>query len=529
VRQGKLIKRQEFDLMGQITEVQIGKIEVSEGLPEVARHAAPPRPGKGMKRWKKILLLCVVAVVLIGLVIGGIGWSKRGVVTVQTGKVVQQDLASIVTANGQIQPPQENLANVNAEGYGMITGIFVKEGDAVKKGQVLLRTDNVQQSADVDVQQAALKSAESDVQGLEAAVNSADASFKTAQADELTAQANFAKAKDDYARGQQLLKDQLIAQEVFDQRRNAYEVAQSGLKAAQARVSQAQAQYQQARFNRDMSHTRVAQAKASLVRATDLRNKTIYTAPLTGIVTALPVHVGENVVAGIQNQVGSVLFTISDLSIITAQVMVDETDIVNVKLGQTADVTIDAVPNKTFKGKVTELGQSALSPTTGIASGQSGATSEEAKDFKVVITLADPPAGMRPGLSTTAKITTATRPNAITIPIQALTIRTRRELEEASKPESAKASTVQPPTLTAKEKEKGKEEVQGVFVVQNDRVNFVPVESGIMGPTDMEILKGLKQGDTIVTGSYQALRTLKSGTKVKIDNTPIGPVPAAGK
>ena len=207
--------------MGQMTEVQIGKIEVPEAAPETARHAAPPRPVKGMKRWKKIVLACVLAVVLFGLVVGGIVWSKRGVVTVQTGKVGQQDLTSIVTANGQIQPPQENLANVNAEGFGQITGIYVKEGDSVKKGQVLLRTDNIQQSAEVDVQQAALKSAESDVQGLAAAVNSADASLKTAQADELTAQANFAKAKDDYTRGQQLLKDQLIAQEVFDQRRNA--------------------------------------------------------------------------------------------------------------------------------------------------------------------------------------------------------------------------------------------------------------------------------------------------------------------
>ena len=240
------------------------------------------------------------------------------------------------------------------------------------------------------------------------------------------------------------------------------------------------------------------------------------------IVTSLPVHVGENVVPGIQNQVGSVLFQVSDLSVITAQVNVDETDIVNIKLGQPADVAIDAVQNKTFKGKVTEIGQSAISPTTGVASGQSGAASEEAKDFKVVITLDDPPPGMRPGLSATAKITTATRPNAVTI-------RTRRELEEASKPESAKAATLQAPTLTAKEKEKQKEEVQGVFALEKDRVKFMPVKTGIMGTTDMEILEGVKPGDTIVTGSYQALRTLKSGTKVKVDNTPIGPAPGTGK
>ncbi|PYV15197.1 MAG: secretion protein HlyD [Acidobacteria bacterium] len=498
--------------MGQITEIQVGKIEEPEAAQEITPRVTSRRPQTGKKRWKKILLLAVVAVVLIGLVIFGIVWSKRGVVTVQTGKVVPQDLTSIVTANGQIQPPQEKRANVNAEGFGQITAIYVKEGDAVKKGQVLLRTDNVQQSAEVDVQQAALGSAQADVQGLEAGVNSADANLKSAQADALTAEANFNKAKDDYARGQQLLKDQLIAQEVFDQRRNAYEVALSSVKASQAHVAQAQSQYQ-----------------ASLVRATDVRNKTIYPAPLTGIVTSLPVHVGENVVPGIQNQVGSVLFQVSDLSVITAQVNVDETDIVNIKLGQPADVAIDAVQNKTFKGKVTEIGQSAISPTTGVASGQSGAASEEAKDFKVVITLDDPPPGMRPGLSATAKITTATRPNALTIPIQALTIWTRRELEEASKPESAKAATLQAPTLTAKEKEKQKEEVQGVFALEKDRVKFMPVKTGIMGTTDMEILEGVKPGDTIVTGSYQALRTLKSGTKVKVDNTPIGPAPGTGK
>jgi HlyD family secretion protein len=515
--------------MGQITELQVGKIEEPEATPEPVRHAAPPRPQTNRKRWKKILLLSVVLVVLVGLVVGGIVWSKRGVVTVQTGKVMRQDLTHIVTANGQIQPPQENLANVNAEGYGMITEIYVKEGDSVKKGQVLLRTDNVQQSADVDLQQAGLKSAQSDVQGLEAAVGSAEANLKSAQADALTAQANFDKAKDDYSRGQKLLKDQLIAQEVFDQRRNAYEVANASVKASQARVAQAQSQYQQAIFNRDMAHTRVAQAKASLVRATDLRNKTIYTAPLTGIVTALPVHVGENVVAGIQNQVGSVLFTISDLSIITAQVNVDETDIVDVKLGQVADVAIDAVQNKTFKGKVTQIGQSAISPTTGVAAGQSGATSEEAKDFKVVITLDDPPPGMRPGLSATAKITTETRTNAVTIPIQALTIRTRGELEEPQKPKTAQAGVAQAANLTAKEKEKQKEEIQGVFILENQRAKFVPVKTGVMGTTDMELLEGVKPGDTIVTGSYQALRTLKNGTKVTIDNTPVGPAAGGGK
>lgn len=470
-----------------------------------------------MKRWKKILLFSVAVVALIALVVGGIWWSKRGQVAVQTGKVGRGDLASIVTASGEIKPPPDKLANVNANSYGKITAIYVKEGDQVKKGQLLLRTEDIQQGADVEAQQAALKTAQADAQGAEAAVQSAAASLKTSQADLAQAEAKYNQAKDDYARGERLYGDKLIAQQVFDQRRSDYEVAQASLQASQARVAQAKALYQQAIYNRDMSHARIAQNRAQLVRATDVRNKTVYTSPLNGVVTSLPVHEGENVVPGIQNQPGSVLFQASDLSVITAEVKVDETDIVNVKLGQPADVNIDAIPNKTFKGHVTEIGQSAVSRTTGQTTSTS-TTSEEAKDFKVVVTLDDPPPGLRPGLSTTAKVTTATRQNALTIPIQALTIRTRRELEEPSKGSKGQtlAAERQP---SPKDKDKGKEELQGVFVVRNGRAVFVSVETGIMGTTDVEVLKGLQPGDEIVTGSYQALRTLKNNTKVKVDNT----------
>ena len=469
-----------------------------------------------MKRWKKILLFSVAVVALIALVVGGIWWSKRGQVAVQTGKVGRGDLASIVTASGEIKPPPDKLANVNANSYGKITAIYVKEGDQVKKGQLLLRTEDIQQGADVEAQQAALKTAQADAQGAEAAVQSAAASLKTSQADLAQAEAKYNQAKDDYARGERLYGDKLIAQQVFDQRRSDYEVAQASLQASQARVAQAKALYQQAIYNRDMSHARIAQNRAQLVRATDVRNKTVYTSPLNGVVTSLPVHEGENVVPGIQNQPGSVLFQASDLSVITAEVKVDETDIVNVKLGQPADVNIDAIPNKTFKGHVTEIGQSAVSRTTGQTTSTS-TTSEEAKDFKVVVTLDDPPPGLRPGLSTTAKVTTATRQNALTIPIQALTIRTRRELEEPSKGSKGRtlAAERQP---SPKDKDKGKEELQGVFVVRNGRAVFVSVETGIMGTTDVEVLKGLQSGDEIVTGSYQALRTLKNNTKVKVDN-----------
>ena len=232
-------------------------------------------------------------------------------------------------------------------------------------------------------------------------------------------------------------------------------------------------------------------------------------------------------VPGIQNSVGSLLFQVSDLSVITAEVKVDETDIVNVKLGQPADVTIDAVREKTFKGKVTEIGQSAIGRTTGQTDGQSstGTATEEAKDFKVVVTLEQPPPGLRPGLSSTAKITTSTRAEAVTIPIQALAIRMKRDLEEPPKGGKAgggvkaAAAETKPAAGASKEKDKGKEEIQGVFVLKGGKAVFTAVETGIMGATDMEILKGVKPGDEIVTGSFSVLRTLKNNTKIKVDNS----------
>lgn len=519
--------------MGSTTELRTGKAEVAETAEAPPRVAPPPRNGKAARSWKKPLLISAGAVLLIALVVGGIIWSKRGVVKVQTGKVERQNLTALVTASGEIKPPTENFASVNANSFGKITEILVKEGEHVKKGQLLLRTEDVQQTANVEAQEAALKTAQADNAAARAAVESAAAALKTAQADLAQAQARFKQAKDDYTRGEELFKDELIAKQVFDQRLSDYQVAEAALQSAQARVSQAQAQYHQAVYNRDMSAARIAQNRAQLLGFQDARSKTIYTSPLDGIVTSLPVHAGENVVPGIQNQVGSQLFQVSDLSVITAEVKVDETDIINVKLGQPAEVQIDAIPNKTFKGHVTEIGQSAISRSTGQTTTSSGApTTEEAKDFKVVVTLDDPPPGMRPGLSATAKITTATRQDAITVPIQALTIRTRQELEEAKKKTKGTALAAEKPkteaTSSAKQKEKAKEELQGVFAIKDGRAVFVPVETGIMGTTNIEILKGVEPGEEIVTGSYQVLRTLKTDTKVKVDNSAGGPANKPG-
>ena len=521
----RTLEEKDETAVAQVTELELGRTTSPEGVN--ANSPAPPRPGNGKSRKsrKKMILVLVGAVALVGLVAGGIIWSKGGVVTVQTTKVARENLSAIVTASGEIKPPTADLANVNASSMGKITEIYVKEGDTVKKGQLLLKTESIQANASVDAQKATVASAKADVEQFAATVQAQQAALNTALANVQTAQANLVRAQQEFKRGEDLLRDRLIAQNEFDTRLNTVKVDQATLEGDQAAVVQQRALLQQAKFNLDSARAKVAMQQAQLVSAEDVRDKTIYTSPLDGIMTSLPVHVGENVVPGVQNTVGSLLYQVSDLAVITAEVKVDETDIVNVKLGQPAEVTIDAIPNKTFKGKVTEIGQSAVGRTSGTTSGTSTTTTEEAKDFKVVVTLDDPPPGMRPGLSTTAKITTATRPNAVTIPIQALTVRTRRQLEEEEQSSKGgkgkvKAATSQPTTSA---KDIGKEEVQGVFQLKDGRSVFVPVESGIMGQSDVEVLKGVQPNDEIVSGPFSVLRTLKNHTKVKVDNSALKP------
>jgi HlyD family secretion protein len=277
----------------------------------------------------------------------------------------------------------------------------------------------------------------------------------------------------------------------------------------------------QAKAQKDSADQHITQNRATLTRFADVLQKTTYEAPFDGVITNLPVREGETVVMGIQNAPGSTLMTIADMSVITAEVRVDETDIVNVHLGQVAEVTIDAIPHKIFHGVVSEIGDNAIVRSTGVATSQSTATSEEAKDFKVVVTLTDPPADLRPGLSSTAKITTANRNSVLSIPIQALTVRTQADLvpknKEAAKGKNNVEAATSAPTDAAKQKEK--EEVQGVFVIRNKKAEFVPVDTGISGTTDIEVTKGLQDGDEVITGSYKVLRTLKPGTSVKIDNS----------
>src|ERR1700675_4995301 len=409
-----------------------------------------------MKTWQKVGIGVGAAAVLGGIVLFSVNQANKGVVTVQTAKIAPQEtLVSQVTASGEIKPT--TYTNVTAQGFGRITEILVKEGEHVKKGDRLLLQENVQASADVQAQAASINSAES---GVEAA----EASYRAAQADLLLQQANLEKAKLDWERGQGLFKDGLIPKQDFDQRKTGYDAAVAQVDSSKAHMLSLKAMLEQVR-------SQVIQGRAVLVHTQDILHKTTYTSPIDGIVSYLPERVGDYVVMGMQNANGSFIMTLSDMSVVTAEVKVDETDIVNVRLGQDADVTIDAVPGKVFKGKVTEIGSQATLRSSGLATTQSTTSTQEAKDFKVVVRLDSPPDNMPPGLSTTAKIKTAEKKSVIPIPIQALAVRTRKDLEEAAKNAKGQGNSgvtlaAPPPAAPGDPK---KDEVQGVFVVNGKK------------------------------------------------------------
>jgi HlyD family secretion protein len=471
-------------------------------------------------KWKVIITVAVALALVIG-VYASTAYSKRGVVTVQTGLVTRGDLAAIVTSSGEIKP--KNYINIGANAMGNITAILVKEGDHVRKGQLLARVENTQPTADVAAQQAGVNSSEADLTASAAGLKVADENIRTMRAAVDHDKADLDRMKADFERAQELFNEKLLARQDFELKKYSYEAQKAQIAQSETGILKAIAQRDQQAAQLASSKTKIAQAQANFNRFADVLRKYDSVAPLDGVVTNLPIRVGESVVPGIQNTEGSVIMTIADMSVITAEVKVDETDIVSVHLGQQADITIDALPNKTFKGHVTEIGDTAILRSTGLAASQSNISSQEAKDFKVVIAMDNPPDEIRPGLSCTAKITTATRSNALTIPIQALTIRQRGDLEQL-KPGSTTTAQAAVKVDPAAEKAR-KEELQGVFVLNAGKAEFRKVETGITGATDIEVLDGLKPGDQIVTGSYQVIRTIKNGAMVKVDNK--APVAAA--
>jgi HlyD family secretion protein len=424
---------------------------------------------------------------------------QSGYTKVLTAKIVRQDLATVVSGTGQIKP--KTYANLGATAMGRVTHFYVKEGDRVTKGQTVATIEHVQQEANVAGQKAAIAAAKTDISSYIAAEKTQEANLEKAKAD-------LEQKRLDWERAQGLYTAGILAKQDFDAKKAAYDTDVASVNQAVAALNQSKAQT-------DSQRGHLGTQVATLRYNQDLFDRTIAVAPFDAIVTNEPVREGETVVEGIQNSEGSTLMTLADMSVVTAEVKVDETDIVNIQIGQPAEITVDALPGKVFKGHVTLVGDQALLRSTGVATSQSTTGTEEAKDFKVVVTLDNPSSDLRPGLSTTAKITTAHKGSVLSLPIQALTMHNPQDdlakgkdgVQAASESSSSAAKS----TL-----------VQGVYVVEKDargklRAKFVPVTTGITGATDIEVLSGLTEGQEIVTGPFKTLRALKSGSLVKRD------------
>jgi HlyD family secretion protein len=419
--------------------------------------------------------------VLVALVAAG-GYAadqkkKNAAVEVKMEPVGRKDLVAAVTASGRIEA--ETKVDISADVTGRILGIAVKEGDMVKKGQFLIQIDPAQ---------------------FEGAVKRGEALLASSQAALIQAQANRDQAlrQFDRARELQTTNPNLIATEAVEQAKQSYDVA---VAIYQTNLAQ------------------VAQARAGLKEAQDNLNRTRLFAPIAGRVTRLAVEEGEVAVPGTFSKETGLLMTIADMGTIISKVQVDETDVVRVSLGDSVDVTIDAFVDTTFVGRVTKVSNSAKL-TAGMTSSQGG-NADRAVDFDVEITVLNPPADIRPDLSTTARIVTDTRSKSLSIPIIALTVREHEDVPREDTGVAARpASTAPAPDPdTGKGDKKGKER-EGVFVVTDGKATFRPVKVGIAGDEYFEVLDGVREGETIVAGTYQAIRDLKDGAKVKAAKPP---------
>jgi HlyD family secretion protein len=421
---------------------------------------------------KTRIILVAVAVVVLGAIVAiSVTRDSRNRVNVQTQKVGKADLTSVVSASGEVKP--KRFVNIGANVSGRIVELSVVEGQPVKKGQVLAKVESERYEAGARQSEEAVRSAKADIQ---------------------RAEADLEGSRLDYERTQQMLKEHLVSQQLFDQAQATLKMKEAALEASRRRVSQLQAALDS---NKD-----------------DLRKTTVYS-PMDGVITNLPKEEGE-VVIGAQSFNPTVMMTVADLSVMEVEVLVDETDIRNVTLGQEAEVRVDALEGVKIKGEVTEIGSSAIPRGSSGQGGQpTGTTANQAKDFKVVVTLKEPPSTLRPGLNATADITTATRKQVLAVPIQAVVVREVNDEGKVVDPGVVKADEGAP-SPAASPKTKGKEK-DGVFVLSAGEVTFRTVKTGVLGESDIEVLEGLKDGEEIVTGSYKTLRTLKDKAKVKAE------------
>jgi len=399
------------------------------------------KKGLFQKRKRLFLFFLVIAVITI-IIFFNLQSQREKSIRVTVEKVKRDSLESIISASGEVKPKKN--VNISAHIPGRIVKIGVEEGQRVKSGDFLLKLESTQYEANADRDRAQIQSLRADLIRAEAVKN---------------------RDKSYYERQVKLFDSKLISTESLESAKAQYDISK--------------AQYEAILFQ-------IKQAQASLQSTLDNLEKTVYNAPIDGVITSLRVEEGETALVGTMNNPGTILMTIADLSVMEVEVEVDETDVVGVKIGHTAEVRVDAFPDEPIKGTVTEVGSSALEKLT---------VAEESKDFKVVITLEDPPENLKPGLSASADIITARKDDVLAIPISALALREKE----------GESTTIE------------SEQEEGVYVVQENRVRFTPVQKGIMGELKIEIISGLEEGQEVVVGPYSALRQLKDEMLVKAE------------
>lgn len=425
-----------------------------------------------MKKRSKILLIAGGALVVIIVVVLNLVKSGSAVVKVQTEKVEKRDITSIVTATGKVEP--KTTVKISANISAKITRLPVKEGDRVKKGQVLVQLEPTR---------------------YQAAVNQYAASLAAARAQLRLAESKLAESRQLRDRTQSLFEKNLASKEQHDAVVTAYAVAEATV---------------------DNYQHQVEQTEAALAQAQDDREKTTITAPMNGVVTELKAEAGEVVIPGTMNNPGTVILVVSDLSEIEVKVDVDETDIALVKLGQPAKIEIDAFPDTAYHGRVTEIGNSAQVKGLG--------SQDQVTNFQVKVLLVDTVPNIKPGMTASVDVTTDSRSGVVAVPIQAVVMREEKDLKKKSTAEDRKkakqgetVAEAAPVDTAAGKNPKGKKAkpLEGVFVVREGTAHFVSVKTGISDQENIEIASGLEPGDEVVVGSYKILRTLEDEAKVK--------------
>lgn len=443
-----------------------------------------------MSRNKKILIGVGVVVVLGAIAFANVKFKRQDGLAVNVEGIQKRDLQAIVSASGKIQP--RTLVNISADTMGRVTDLAVEEGQRVKKGDFLLQIDPRNLTTAYNQSAASLAASRSTMEQLRVSIEGTKTNLKAAQ--------------DSLARQQQLWKQGLTTRE-------ALEAADNQVKVREAELATQERQIETQRLRMTQEQAGVENAKLNL-------SKVRIEAPITGIITRRNIEEGETVVIGTMNNAGTVLLTVADMSVIEAEVEVDETDIPTVQLGQKAKITIDAMPGKSFTGKVTEIGNSPIQ-----ASGTTSAS--QATNFKVKVTLDSEIPEVRPGFTCTAEITTATRTQAVSVPIQATAVREvivdkdgNMVREESKGPQRGGRGT----TVAAQELKPGQErkEIEGVFVVKDNKAVFTPVKTGIAGEKYFEVMAGVNVGDQVIVGPFSSVRELKDGQAVKIEAAPRG-------